>query len=263
MSSSVTLASWNVNSVRARLDGVLAWLDHARPDVLCLQETKVENAQFPLQPFADLGYHIEIYGQKTFNGVAILSKLPLGDVRFGFGDGPDDPLDQPKRLISATVAGVRVLNLYAPNGQTPDAEAFVFKQHWYARLRRYLETHHRPDEAVLLCGDFNIAPADLDVHDPDKLRGTCGFHPDEHTWLNQLMAWGLVDPFRQQHPGEKAFSWWDYRENSFRRDKGMRIDYILTTPTLAGRCTATAIDRAPRGFEKPSDHTPVLATFTA
>lgn len=253
------ITSWNVNSIRARLEHVLAWLD-ANPevDVLCLQELKVEDSQFPLEPFLERGLHVYLYGQRTYNGVAFISRTPLEDVQVGLGD---EEFDHHKRLIAATLNGVRLINVYVPNGQSPEAPAFDFKRRWYAALLNYLKTHHTPDQKVLLCGDFNVAPAPLDVWDHDELYGTTCYHPDEHEWLKTITDWGFADSMRVLYPEEKIFTWWDYRNFSFPRNRGMRIDHVLLTKPLMDVCTAVVADRAERKKEKPSDHVPVTATL--
>lgn len=258
MMSSLQIATWNVNSVRAREGHVLDWLEAHKPDLLALQETKVADDQFPRNAFEAAGYTPYIWGQKAYNGVAFLAREPLENLRCGL---EDDAFDMHKRLLAATVGDICVLNLYAPNGQDPKAEAFDFKRRWYQSLIDYLNRHHTPDEPLLLVGDFNIAPGDLDVWDPVKLKGAIGFHPDEHLWLKNLMDWGFVDLFRARHADTKAFSWWDYRFG-YPRNQGMRIDLMLATPALAARCTDITIDATTRGWDKPSDHVPVAATFS-
>jgi exodeoxyribonuclease-3 len=256
---SITVATWNVNSITARLDAALLWLDAHRPDVLCLQETKIPDEKFPHAAFESLGYRVAASGQKAYNGVAIVSRLPLDAVHTGL---PGDEGDQQKRLIGATVAGIRILNLYVPNGSEVGSEKFAYKLAWLARLRACLDVDFRPEEALLLCGDFNIAPEARDVYDENAVAGKVLYHPDEHRALATVRDWGLVDAFRLHQPDGGLFSWWDYRAGSFRRNLGMRIDHIWVSTPLAGRCTASWIDAAPRKLERPSDHVPVLATFS-
>ncbi len=252
------IATWNVNSVQARLPLVLQWLGSARPDVLCLQEIKCEASRFPSEEFAALGYRSEIYGQRTYNGVAILSRQPCEDVQRGF---PDDETGAHARLLAATVEGVRVVNVYVPNGQSVGTDKYKFKLGWMKRLREYLDEECWTDADVLLCGDFNVAPEDEDVHDPALWRGRILCSPPERAALEEIKEWGFIDSFRQHTKGGGHFSWWDYRAGSFRRNTGMRIDHVWISEPLAERCTDCLIDKEPRGWERPSDHTPVVATF--
>lgn len=254
------IVSWNVNSIRARHDIVTEWLDGHKPDLLCLQETKVKDEDFPQQAFADRGYNLYIHGQPAYNGVAFFAKAPVESLVYGMPGQHDD--GQQKRFIAGTFGGVHVINIYAPNGQTPEAPAFAYKRDWYVTLNAYLEKAVKDYKHVLICGDFNIAPSDDDVHDPKKLLGTCGFHPEEHVWFGQVMGKGLTDVVRQHQPAGKLYSWWDYRQGALEKDRGMRIDHILTTPALAVHCTAAYVDKEPRLLEKPSDHAPVVAEFT-
>jgi len=249
------VATWNVNSIRARLDHVLGWLADARPDVLCLQETKVADGDFPSDAFQRAGYAVAVSGQKSYNGVALASRAPLEAVTAGLHDEPD-PAE--KRLLRATVQGVRVCSVYVPNGQEVGSPAFAAKLRWLARLRETLLGEGVPDRPLLLCGDFNVAPDDRDVHDPEAHRGQLHFHPDEHRALADLLALGLVDLYRRHHPEGGRYSWWDYRMGAFRRNLGLRIDLVLGTPDLAARSAAADIDTAPRRLEKPSDHAPVI-----
>lgn len=253
------IATWNVNSIRARLDRVLAWTGRERPDVLCMQEIKVPDEDFPTSRFADLGYRVETYGQRGYNGVAILSLKPLTRIERGL---PDDGPDAQRRLIAATVGGaggVRLVNVYIPNGQSPESEKFVYKLEWLARLRDYLTAALKESESLLLLGDFNIAPDDRDVHDPDLWRGRIHFHPSEHRALARLQALGLHDLFRKHHEEGGFYSWWDYRALAFPRNHGLRIDLMLGTPTVLDRCKSCVLHRDERKGENPSDHVPVVA----
>ena len=252
------VATWNVNSVRLRLPRVKAWIERRKPDVLCLQETKVVDEDFPAAEFEALGYRCEVYGQKSYNGVAILSRAPLADVARGF---PDDPPDAHRRLIAGTVEGTRVVCVYVPNGESPESDKFVFKQDWLRRLDEWLRAASSPRAPLLLLGDFNIAPEDRDVHDPDLWRGHVLFHPKEHQALGKITGFGLEDVFRKHHAEGGLFSWWDYRMLAFPKDHGLRIDLILATEPLLARSTACAMDRDERKGEKPSDHVPVFADF--
>ena len=248
------ITSWNVNSIRARLGHVLDWAEENQPDLLCLQETKVQNEDFPLEMFGDAGWEICLNGQRTYNGVALISKHPITNV---VRDTGDDTLDQQKRFIGCTINGVRVYNLYVPNGKEPTSPSFKFKEDWYSSLKNYLKANHTPHEKVLVCGDFNVAPADIDVFDPSEVAGQVCFHPDEHEWLNKLMDWGLTDSFRHLYPAEKAFTWWDYRAAAFPRDRGMRIDHHLVSKGLLPDVKSVIFDKEERAKERPSDHIPV------
>jgi exodeoxyribonuclease-3 len=258
MKSVIRIATWNVNSIAARLPQVVRWLEGTRPDVLCMQETKCTDDKFPTEAFTELGYASESFGQPTYNGVAILSRLPFADVRRGF---PDDEAASHARLLGATIAGIRVVNVYVPNGQSVGAEKYWFKLDWMKRLRGFFASYYAQDELVLLCGDFNVAPEDRDVHDPAFWRGRILFSDPEKTALMEIKQWGFSDVFRMYHQEPKLYSWWDYRAGNFRRNLGLRIDHIWTSAPLSTRCTDSWIDRDPRGWEKPSDHAPVLAEF--
>lgn len=252
------LASWNVNSIRARLPRLLAWLERRSPDVVCLQETKVVDRDFPTDEIAALGYRTLCFGQKTYNGVAILSRSEPTDVQQGL---PDDPPDAERRLLAATIGGVRVVNVYVPNGTALEDPRYQGKLEWYRRLRRHMEATSSPDRELVVCGDFNVAPEDRDVWDVEQWRDQLLFTQPEKDALQHLVAWGLEDTLRRLHPEEQMFTWWDYRNAGFFRGWGLRIDHVLATPPLAARCTAVEVDRAERKGEKPSDHAPVLATF--
>jgi len=252
------IASWNVNSIRARQQRLITFLAEAQPDVLCLQELKCLDDEFPALDVKAAGYHSICFGQRSYNGVAILSKLELHDVKRGF----DDELsDGQSRVISAKVGGVRVLSVYAPNGQSVDSEAFRYKLEWYERLRRHLDVRHRPDEVLAICGDFNVAPEPRDVHDPRLWEGQTMFTVREREALKRVMDFGLVDTFRLHHPEGERFSWWDYRMLAFPKNRGLRIDLLLATRPLADRCIAADIDREVRKGAQPSDHAPVWAEF--
>ena len=252
------IATWNVNSALARLPLILRWLEEARPDVLCLQETKCVDERFPAAAFAELGYLSETYGQPTYNGVAILSREPAVEARRGF---LDDEAGAHARLLAATVAGIRIINVYVPNGQAVGTEKYKFKLNWMRRLRAYLDESYSTTEPVLLCGDFNVAPEERDVHDPDLWRGRILFSKAERAALAEIKAWGFVDAFRLHTEEGGHFSWWDYRAGSFRRNAGLRIDHVWVSPPLAERCSGAVIDKEPRGWERPSDHTPVMGIF--
>jgi len=247
------LATWNVNSVRARLDRVLAWLSRHEPDLLALQETKVVDDAFPRLEIESLGYRVETYGQKTYNGVALLSRTPLEDVTRGLtGEDPD------ARVIGARAGGIRVLNLYVPNGQEVGSEKYAGKLLWLDRLRSRLEEEHSPSEPLLLCGDFNIAPEDRDVYDPRRWKGKVLCSEPERERFRALLEWGLVDAIRSRTEEGGIYTWWDYRLSAFRRDWGLRIDHFLITNPLVSRVTSFTVDREERGGEQPSDHAPVV-----
>ena len=252
------IATWNVNSIRSRLDQLTAWLARAAPDVLCMQETKVEDHLFPHDALAEVGYRAVASGQKTYNGVAIAARIGLAieDVKRDLdGVGPDAH----KRMIAATIEGIRVVDVYVPNGQAVGAPAFAYKLEWLGRLRNELATHHEPDQEIFVCGDFNVAPHPIDVHDPKQWEGSVLCTPEERAALQNVMSWGLTDVYRDLHKDEAGlYSWWDYRMGAFKRNRGLRIDLALVTPALAARCKSAVIDKRPRELERPSDHAPVV-----
>jgi len=251
------LATWNVNSVRARLDRVLAWLSRHEPDLLALQETKVVDDAFPRLEIEGLGYRVETYGQKTYNGVALLSRTPLEDVTRGLTGEDSDA-----RVIGARVGGIRVLNLYVPNGQEVGSEKYAGKLLWLDRLRSRLEEEHSPSEPLLLCGDFNIAPEDRDVYDPRRWKGKVLCSEPERERFRALLEWGLADALRSRTEEGGVYTWWDYRLSAFRRDWGLRIDHFLITKPLVPRMTSLTVDREERGGKQPSDHAPVVLELT-
>jgi len=251
----VRIATWNVNSLAARLPRVEEWIEYARPDVLCLQETKQAESAFPHGAFAALGYEAAHHGDGRWNGVAIISRLGLSGVTRGLGSDDDG---QGPRAIAADCGGVRVVSVYVPNGRSLDSEHYPAKLAWLARLRAVLDETTTPDRPVAVCGDFNVAPEDRDVWDPAQFAGMTHVSPPERAALADLQSWGLVDAFRRIYDEDRLFSWWDYRGGSFHRHHGMRIDLILVTEMLAAGTTWALIDRNARKGEKPSDHTPVL-----
>ncbi len=253
------LITWNVNSIRTRLDRVLALLERHDPDVLCLQETKVVDDAFPREVLEQRGWAVETHGQPTYNGVALISKQPAEDVVRGL---PDDGEDAQRRVLAATFGGVRVIDVYVPNGKDPETEHFAYKLAWLDRLLAMVSAAHTRDDPVVLLGDFNIAPDDRDLYDPDGWRGKVHFHPKEHEALGRFQAWGFADLFRWHHREAGLYSWWDYRGHGFQLDKGLRIDLILGTEAMADRSEACWIDRDERKGEQPSDHAPVIADFT-
>ncbi len=249
------VATWNVNSIRAREERLAAWLARHQPDVLCLQELKVRDDQMPAAALEAAGYHVAAFGQPTYNGVAILSKTPLTDVRRGLDDDVDDPA---ARLISARVGRLRVVSAYVPNGQVMGSEKAEYKIEWLRRLRSYLERTASATDPLLVCGDFNVARDDLDVAFPERWRASVLFHEDMRAALDRTMGWGLFDLFRAHHPEGRVYSWWDYRQLSFPKGDGLRIDYVFANAALANRCTSAAIDRDERKGKQPSDHAPVV-----
>jgi exodeoxyribonuclease-3 len=252
------VASFNANSIRARLKIVLDWLQKESPDVLCLQETKVPDKDFPEKAFEDINYHAVFRGEKSYNGVAILSKKTAEDVRIGF----DEYEPEGTRLITATINNVPIVNTYVPQGFHPLSKKFQEKLDWLRRLYDYFNEHFRPDKPLLWAGDFNVAPEAEDVYDPARLEGQVGFHPDERAALQRFRQWGLTDIFRLHQPGPGHYTFWDYRlRNAVSRNLGWRVDHIWATGPLAEKSLRAWIDIAPRLMEKPSDHTPVVAEF--
>lgn len=247
------LATWNVNSLRVRLPHLLDWLKDAQPDVACLQETKTEDASFPVAELKAAGYHAVFCGQKAYNGVAILARGELSDVQHGMPDFPDDP----KRLIGATYNGVRILSVYAPNGQEPGSDKYAYKLRWFEAFASFLTTQAHARLAAM--GDYNVAPEDRDVHNPKRWEGQIHTTAPERAAFRRLLDSGLADAFRLFEQPEKKFSWWDYRLKAYERGWGLRIDGILLSPELAKLCTACSIDEGPRKRERPSDHAPVMA----
>ena len=252
------IATWNVNSINARLDHLLGWLETTQTDVVCLQETKCVDENFPYQPIFELGYHTAFYGQKSYNGVAILSKYDIEDVQKNF---PGDDDDSPKRLIAATINGVRIVNTYIPNGTELWTDKFTFKLDWLQRLRKYFDDTCDKNADVLLCGDFNVAPEELDVWNVPAWTGKLHFTKPERAAIHHVKQWGFVDVFREMNGDTREWSWWDYRAGAWQRNQGLRIDHVWTSRPLADKCTGCWIDRAPRALERASDHTPVVAEF--
>ncbi len=254
------LVTWNMNSVRAREARLLAWLGANTPDVVCLQETKVEDANFPVDALRTAGYEVALFGQRSYNGVAIASRTPLVDVTRGFGD--DEGKDETEaRVIAATVGALRVINVYVPNGQDLASEKYPYKLAWYRRLRRYLDRTATPTTPLVLCGDMNVTADDRDVWSPEKWAGQIHCSPAERAALAEVIAFGLVDVFRKHTPDGGVYSWWDYRGVSFFKNQGLRIDHILCTKPVADACTACTIDRNARKGQDASDHAPVTAVL--
>lgn len=251
------IATWNVNSLRVRLPQLAEWLAANPVHTIALQETKLEDAAFPRADIEALGYHVAASGQRTYNGVAILARAPLHDVQTGI-PGFDDPQ---RRVLAATIDGVRVVNLYVPNGQSVGSEKYAYKLRWLGALRDWLREELARHPRLIALGDFNIAPEDRDVHDPAAWAGSVHVSEPERAALRELLALGLADSFRlfEQPPG--TYSWWDYRQGAFRRNNGLRIDLLLVSDALAKACTQSVIDREPRRAERPSDHAPAIASF--
>ncbi len=247
-------ASWNVNSLNVRLAHVEQWCAEAQPDVLALQETKLEDPKFPVGALQAAGYESAFSGQKTYNGVAILARHPISDVRHGIA-GLDDPQ---RRILSATIGGVRVVNLYVVNGQSVGSEKFAYKLDWLARVTAHLAEEIRRHPRLIVMGDFNIAPDDRDVHDPAAWREQILCSTQERDALKRLLDVGFVDSYRLFTQDSGHYTWWDYRQAAFRRDMGLRIDLILVSEELRPACIGASIDRTPRTWERASDHTPVL-----
>jgi len=253
------LATFNVNGIRARLPIVIDWLTRHQPDVLCLQETKCQDRDFPYEALHSAGYVANIRGQKSYNGVAVLTRREPDEVWPGFQDGE---ADDEARLIAIRQANVWVVNTYVPQGRAPDDPSFQYKLNFFNRMREWFGRRFDPDQPVVWTGDLNVAPEALDVFDAQRLDGEVGFHPSDRQALADAINWGFQDVFRKLHPEERRFTFWDYRlPKSFPRNLGWRLDHILATRSLAEACRECLIDDAPRGLVKPSDHTPVWATF--
>ncbi len=253
------IATWNVNSLKARLERVTQWVNENQPDVLCMQETKMKDEVFPALTFAEMGYESAHFGQGQWNGVAIISKVGLTDVVTNFAK-PIAP-DHEARIISATCNGVKVVSVYVPNGRSLEDDHYKYKLEWMKKLKQHADVIAKPSERLVIGGDFNIAPTDEDVWDVTKFEGATHVSAPEREVFADLCAWGLTDVFRQLHPEPKVFSWWDYRNGSFHKGEGMRIDFLLATKSLLSEVEASSIDRNARKGEKPSDHVPVTITI--
>jgi exodeoxyribonuclease-3 len=249
------LATWNVNSLKVRLPHLVDWLARAQPDAVCLQETKIEDAHFPVGDLQMAGYQAVYCGQKAYNGVAILARSALTEVQHGIPHFADDP----KRVIAATVNGMRIVCLYAPNGQSVGSDKYQYKLRWYEALAAWMRQDLEKYPQLAVLGDLNVAPEDRDVHDPKRWEGQIHVSPAERAAMRKVIALGLADAFRLFPQPDKEFSWWDYRLFAFQRNWGLRIDHILLSPELARRCAACTIDKSPRGLDRPSDHAPVIA----
>lgn len=252
------LATWNVNSLKVRLPQLVDWLAQSQPDIVCLQELKLEDARFPRTEVEAAGYQCAFSGQKTYNGVAILSRAPLREVTAGIPGFQDEQ----KRVIAATAGDLRVICVYCPNGQAVGSEKYDYKLRWFAALKDYLAVELSRHYRLAVAGDFNVAAEDRDVHDPKVWEGQVHVSEPERSAWRALLALGLKDSFRLFEQPEKIYSWWDYRMMGFRRNAGLRIDHVLVSAELAPHCTASTIDKAPRKLERPSDHAPVVAEFS-
>jgi exodeoxyribonuclease-3 len=255
---SFTFATFNANSIRARLQIILDWLHREQPDILCIQETKVQDKDFPAKPFEEAGYHVVYKGQKSYNGVAIISKHHLDNIQTDLYDGRDEEA----RFVSAIILDIPVVNVYVPQGFAVGTEKFEYKLSWFKDLLTHIKTNCDPGQPLILTGDFNVALESIDVYDPEKYRGQVCFHPDEQAIMREFLDWGLMDIFRKHQPDGGHYTFWDYRvPNALKRKIGWRIDYILATPSLAEKSRNAWIDTEARALEKPSDHTFLVAEF--
>jgi exodeoxyribonuclease-3 len=257
------IASWNVNSIKQRIDSMVTWLSDCRPDIVCLQETKCVDATFPREPFEALGYNVAVHGQKTFNGVAILSKLPFDEVTPRL---PGDELDEQARFLEAVVStktgALRVASLYLPNGNPPRTEKYTYKLNWMERITEYARERLALEEPLVLAGDFNVIPTEIDVHDPALWLGDALFLPQTRAKFRALMHLGLTDAVRATSDDPGVYTFWDYQAGAWQKNNGIRIDHLLLSPQAADRLTAAGIDKQVRAWERPSDHVPVWADFS-
>lgn len=251
------IASWNVNSLKVRLEQVLDWLEQSQTDVLAIQETKMEDSQFPKELIEEAGFEVVFSGQKTYNGVAIISRLPISQTLAGFPNF----VDEQKRVLAASISGIRVINFYIPNGQSVGSSKYEYKLNWLNAMQEFIQQQIKEFGQVVVLGDFNIAPQDIDVHDPKQWEGQVLVSPEERLAFQKLLRQGLVDSLRLHHHQDNLYSWWDYRAAAFRRQMGLRIDHILISDNLSQQCVASGIDVKPRTHERPSDHTPVWLTL--
>ena len=252
------VATWNVNSIKVRLNHILKWGADTQTDVICLQETKCVDKNFPVEPLEEAGYNTAFMGEKSYNGVAILSKHEIENVQKNM---PYDNDESPKRFIAADIKGVHVVNTYIPNGTKLWSDKFEFKLDWLQRLRRYFDERCSSDSDVLLCGDFNVAPHEIDVWNVSRWTGKLHFSKPERAAMHHVKQWGFTDVYRHINPNLQEYSWWDFRTNAFPKNEGLRIDHIWTSESLAQKCKNAWIDKEPRGWERPSDHTTVVAEF--
>ena len=261
------VATWNVNSIRSRIDHVKEWLITNNVDILCLQETKTEDQFFPVEIFSSLGYEVSLSGQKSYNGVAIISRIPISDIKIGFDSVISEYKDlsilsQQKRIISAEINGVRIINVYVPNGSSINSDKFIYKEKWLECLKTYLREIKSNNTPICLLGDFNIAPEDRDIHTPSNYVETIMASSKERKLLKDALSGELEDVFRIFEPGEKHWSWWDYRHSAWQRDKGWRIDHIYLTEDILSYSNSCWIDKEQRSKEKPSDHAPVVVDIS-
>lgn len=252
------IATWNVNSILARMPLVLRWLDDVKPDVVCMQETKCTDDKFPTLIFQERGYRCQLFGQQSYNGVAILTRSECETGHRGY---PGDDETAQSRLITSTVNDIQIVNVYIPNGQAVGSEKYEMKLGWMRRLREFFDQNYDPTRPVLLCGDFNVAPEERDVHDVRLWQGRIMFSELEKATLQHIKDWGFTDAFRLHNEEGGKFTWWDYRAGAFRRNQGLRIDHVWITEPLVSRSVRTWIDLEPRTWEKPSDHAPMIAEF--
>jgi len=257
------IATWNVNSIRTRLSQIIDWINQVNPDILCLQETKVMDDNFPLEPFEQLGYFVEVYGQKSYNGVAIISKIKAEKIRKGFygcveNDQNIEIFQDQKRLISAEINGIKIINVYVPNGSSIESDKFEYKINWLNCLASFLDEQEKKGELICLMGDFNIAPSNLDIHDPKKYEGGIMASDIERDALNNVLKGRLIDSFRIFEQNTGHWSWWDYRNNAYELNKGWRIDHIYISKKLIPKLKSSVIDSLPRSNLRPSDHAPVI-----
>ena len=257
------IATWNVNSIRTRLTQIIDWINQVNPDILCLQETKVIDDSFPVETFEELGYSVEVYGQKSYNGVAIISKIKAENVKKGFygctnSDQKIEIFQEQKRLISAEINGIKIINVYVPNGSSLDSDKFEYKINWLNCLASFLDEREKNGELICLMGDFNIAPSNLDIHDPIKYQGGIMASDIERNALKNVLKGRLIDTFRIFERNTGHWSWWDYRNNAYELNKGWRIDHIYISKELSSKLKSCVIDSSPRGNLRPSDHAPVM-----
>jgi len=254
------IATWNVNSIRTRLSQIIDWMNQVKPDILCLQETKVIDDSFPFEPFEKLGYSVEVYGQKSYNGVAIISRTKAENVKKGFYDFDQniEIFQDQKRLIAADIDGIKIINVYVPNGSSLESDKFEYKIKWLNCLASFLEEQEKKGELICLMGDFNIAPSNLDIHDPKKYQGRIMASEIERNALNNVLKERLIDSFRIFEKNTGHWSWWDYRNNAYELNKGWRIDHIYISKELSSNLKSCVIDCSPRGNLRPSDHAPVM-----
>ncbi len=257
------IATWNVNSVRSRLSQIIDWIKQVNPEILCLQETKVMDASFPVEPFQTLGYTVEVYGQKSYNGVAIISKIKVENIKKGFHhptkyDENIEIFQDQKRLISADINGIKFINVYVPNGSSIESDKFKYKISWLNSLASFLDEQEKKGELICLMGDFNVAPSSLDIHDPKKYEGGIMASEIERNALNNVLKERLIDCFRIFEKNTGHWSWWDYRNNAYELNKGWRIDHIYISKELSSKLKSCVIDSQPRGNLRPSDHAPVM-----